>query len=157
MMRRIAVALAACLGLSACVTTGGDYPRIRYARAAEAGPVAMQLAGRPSADQMADAEERWGRAIADAYSCRIDAVAVSEAAMVGALELAAMSGASRGRQDPFDGVLGYMGALGRNGTDGIRRPDARRCERLRQWIGDVRYEGRALLLREAEDRLLPPG
>ena len=154
-MRRIAVVLALCAGLSACVTTGGDYPRIRYARAAEAGPVAVQLAGQPSRQEMEDAESRWGRAIADAYACDINGLAVSEAGMVGALELAAMSAASRGRQDPFDGVLGYLSQLGRHGASGGRNPDAERCERLRRWVGDVRHEGRSLLLREAEDRLLP--
>ena len=156
-MRRIAVALSICAGLSACVTTGGDYPRIRYARAAEAGPVAVQLAGRPTVDEIEDAESRWGRAIADAYACDINALAVSEAGMIGALELAAMSAASRGRQDAFDGVLGMMSQLGHHGAVRGRRPDEARCQRLSAWIGDVRYEGRALLLREAEDRLLPPG
>ena len=155
-MRRIALTLAVCSGLSACVTTGGDYPRVRYARAAEAGPVALQLAGRPTEDDMEDAEQRWGRAIAESYACRLNALAVSEAGMVGALELAAMSAASRGRQDPFDGVLGYMSALGRTEVGGANQPDAARCERLEAWIGDVRREGRTLLLHEAEDRLLPP-
>lgn len=155
-MRRIAVVLVACAGLSACITTGGDYPRIRYARAAEAGPVAIQLAGRPTQAEMADAESRWGRAITDAYACDINGLAVSEAGMIGALELAAMSSASRGRQDAFDGVLGFMSQLGRHSATGLQRPDAARCRRLAAWIGDVRYEGRSLLLREAEDRLLPP-
>lgn len=156
-MRRILIVLAAAATVSACATAGGDYPRVRYARAADAGPVAMQLAGRPTEGEMSDAEDRWGRAIADAYACRVDAVAVSEAAMVGALELAAMSAASRGRQEPFDGVLGYMAALGRHGDVGGARPAGDRCERLRQWVGDVRHEGRSILLRQAEDWLLPPG
>jgi len=155
-MRRIASAVLASATLSACVTTGGDYPRIRYARAAEAGPVAMQLAGRPTSEQMQDAESRWGHAIADAYACDINGLAVSEAGMIGALELAAMSSASRGRQDAFDGVLGFMSQLGRYGATGATRPDEARCRRLTAWVGDVRHEGRALLLREAEDRLLPP-
>lgn len=155
-MRQIALTLVACAGLGACATTGGDYPRLRYASAAEAGPVALQLAGRPSEAEMADAEERWAQAITDAYACRINALAVSEAGIIGSMELAAMSAASRGRQDPFDGVLGYMAAMGRHGTDGSGRPPAERCERLRSWVGDVRYRGRSLLLRAAEDRLLPP-
>lgn len=155
-MRRIVFAVLASAALSACATTGGDYPRVRYASAAEAGPVALQLAGRPSQDQMQDAQDRWGRAIADAYACRINVLAVSEAGIVGSMELAAMSAASRGRQDPFDGVLGYMAAMSRYGTDGAGRPDAARCDRLRTWVASVRHEGRSLLLRAAEDRLLPP-
>lgn len=156
-MRRAFAALLAVLPVAACATTGGEYPRVRYARAAEAGPVALRLAGRPTPEQMRDAEDRWGRAIADAYACRIEALAVSEAGMVGALELAAMSAASRGRQEPFDGLVGYMSALGEHASDANARPDPGRCERLREWVGDVRREGRSLLLREAEDRLLPPG
>lgn len=155
-MRAALAVTCACLALSACVTTGGDYPRVRYARAAEAGPVALHLAGRPTADQLRDAQDRWGRAIADAYACRIDAVAVSEAGMVGALELAAMSAASRGRQSPADGVIDYVAALGRRAGDGTT-PDGRRCERLREWVGDVRREGRELLLETGERYLLPPG
>lgn len=155
-MRRTALAVLASSALSACATTGGDYPRVRYASAAQAGPVAMQLAGRPTEAQMEDAEERWGRAIADAYACRINALAVSEASIIGSMELAAMSAASRGRQDPFDGVLGYIAALGRHGTDGTGRPEAARCDRLRTWVADVGHDGRSVLLRAAEDRLLPP-
>ncbi|WP_296819798.1 hypothetical protein [Brevundimonas sp.] len=154
-MRTVLAVLTAGLLVSGCVTTGGDYPRVRYARAADAGPVAMSLAGRPTAEQMRDAEARWGRAIADAYACRVDAVAVSEAGMVGALELAAMSSASRGTQSPFDGVMGYLTVLGRNSGDRLR-PDATRCNRLREWVGDVRREGREMLLRRGEEFLLPP-
>ena len=116
--------------------------------------MAMQLAGQPSTAEMEDAESRWGRAIADSYDCRINRAAVAEAGMIGALELAAMSAASRGRHDAFDSVLGYLAQLGENG--GGVRPDAERCRRLEAWVGHVRYEGRSLLLREAEDRLLPP-
>ena len=143
-MRTVLAVLTAGLLVSGCVTTGG------------AGPVAMSLAGRPTAEQMRDAEDRWGRAIADAYACRVDAVAVSEAGMVGALELAAMSSASRGTQSPFDGVIGYLSVLGRNSGD-RPRPDATRCNRLREWVGDVRREGREMLLRRGEEFLLPPG
>lgn len=156
-MRRIVAASLACAGLSACATAGGDYPTLRFASAAESGPVAMQLAGRPSQDDMYRAEDRWSRAITDSYACGIDTGSVTEAAMVGALELAAMSAASRGRQEPFEGVIGYMAALSRQRTPGAPRPGAERCERLSEWVGGVRYEGRSLLLREAEDRLLPPG
>lgn len=157
-MRRIAVALAACSGLSACASLGGDYPTLRYARAAESGVVAMQLAGRPSNEDMLEAEDRWSRAITDAYACRIDTGSVTEAAMVGAMELAAMSSASRGRQEPFEGMIGYMASLSRQrGLSAGHTPSADRCERLSEWVGGVRYEGRELLLREARDRLLPPG
>lgn len=154
MMRTALAVVTAGLLVAGCVTTGGDYPRVRYARAADAGPVAMGLAGRPTEAQMRDAEDRWGRAIADGYACRIDAIAVSEAGMVGALELAAMSAASRGTQTPFEGVVGYMSAFGRNAEG--PRPDPVRCERLREWIGDVRREGREILLRQGERFLLPP-
>ncbi len=155
MMRSAVAVLVAGLVVAGCATTGGEYPRVRYARAADAGPVAMTLAGRPTAEQMRDAEDRWGRAIADAYVCRVDAIAVSEAGMVGALELAAMSSASRGTQSPFDGVIGYLSAFGRNAGDGPR-PDATRCNRLREWVGDVRREGREILLHQGERFLLPP-
>ena len=157
MMRRATLALAASASLTACATTGGEYPNVHYARAAESGAVAMQLAGRPSRDDMVLAEERWGRAIADSYACQIDAGAVSEAALVGAMELAAMSAASRGRQNPFEGVVGYMSALSRHTTTRRGRPPAERCGRLQQWVTETRTDGRELLLREAESRLLPPG
>ena len=147
-MKRLATLLMAGLGLSACVTTGGEYPRLRYARAAEAGPVAMQLAGQPSTAEMEDAESRWGRAIADSYDCRINRAAVAEAGMIGALELAAMSAASRGRQNPFEGVVGYMSALNRHRATRRSRPAADRCARLDGWVETVRTDGRELLLRE---------
>lgn len=153
---RIAAVVLIAATLAGCATTGAEYPRVRYARAAEAGPVAMQLAGRPSVETIRDAETRWGRAIADAYACRIDGLAVSEAGMVGALELAAMSAASRGEQSPFEGVMGYLGAFAQESGSDRSVPSRERCERLREWVGDVRREGRTLLLREAEDRLLPP-
>jgi hypothetical protein len=156
-MRRIAVALAAFAGLSGCMSLSGDYPTLRYATAAESGVVAMQLAGRPSNEDLLEAEGRWSRAITDAHACGIDTASVSEAALVGAMELAVMSSASRGRQEPFEGVIGYMASLGRERAAGVRQPGADRCDRLSEWVGSVRYEGRDLLLREARDRLLPPG
>lgn len=156
MMRQTSLVVAVCAGLTACATAGSEYPGVRYASAAQSGPVSMQLAGRPSRDDMVLAEERWGRAIADAYACDLDSGAVSEAAIVGAMELAAMSAASRGRQNPFEGVVGYMSALSRHRATRGTRPASDRCARLEQWVGEVRTDGRELLLREAEDRLLPP-
>jgi hypothetical protein len=51
-----------------------------------------------------------------------------------------------------------MASLSRQrGLSAGRQPGAERCERLSEWVGSVRYEGRDLLLREARDRLLPPG
>lgn len=141
--------------LSACATPTGDYPRVRYARAAAVGPVATTLAGRPSPEQLADAERRWARAIGDAYACRLSVSAVSEAGMVGALELAAMAAATRGETTAFDGVLGYVAALGARATDPAARPDAGRCRRLSHWVADVRREGRESLRRAGAERLIP--
>lgn len=157
MMRRASLTLAACAGLTACATTGGDYPSVRYASAAQSGIIATQLAGRPTQDDMILAEERWGRAIADSRACGLPTASVGEAAIIGAMELAAMSAASRGRQNPFEGVVGYMSALSRHSVTQGGRPPADRCARLNRWIDTVRTDGRELLLREAEDRLLPPG
>jgi hypothetical protein len=157
MIGRLGLTLAALAGLSACATTGGEYPSVRYASAAQDGVIAMQIAGRPTHDDMILAEERWGRAIADAYACDLGVGPVSEAAIVGAMELAAMSAASRGRQNPFEGVVGYMSALNRHRATRRSRPDAERCTRLDGWVDMVRTDGRELLLREAEQRLLPPG
>lgn len=141
--------------LSACAPAIGEYPRVRYARAAAVGPVATSLAGRPTPAQLAEAERRWAEAIGDAYACRLSAPAVTEAGMVGALELAAMAAATRGQTTAFDGVLGYVAALGARAGDPGARPDAGRCSRLSRWVADVRREGRESLRRAADERLLP--
>lgn len=141
--------------LSACATAPGDYPRVRYARAASIGPVATTLAGRPTPEQLDQAERRWAEAVGDAYACRLSVAAVSEAGMIGALELAAMASASRGDATAFDGVLGYVLELGAQASDPGPRPDARRCQGLSRWVADVRREGRDALRRHAGEGLVP--
>ena len=50
MFGRIGLVIAALAGLSACATTSGEYPSVRYASAAQDGVIAMQIAGRPFED-----------------------------------------------------------------------------------------------------------
>lgn len=153
-------ALMAGLVAAGCATVPGEYPNVRYAEAASVGPVALRLAGRPSADDLVEAERRWAEAVGDAYACGLPGTAVTEAGMIGALELAAMTAASRGSDQgsTFEGLLGYVSALGERASRDSVRPSQQRCERLGRWVDDVRRDGRATLRREAANGLIPePG
>jgi hypothetical protein len=69
---------------------------VRYADAASRGAWATLLAGRPSARQVERANEQWSEAIGDSFACRVPVRDVVNAGLVGALEIGAMSAASRG-------------------------------------------------------------
>lgn len=143
------VALAMIAALTACATTPGALPTPRYADAASRGALASALAGRPSAQQVADATDRWSMALGDSFACRLPMRQVVDAGLVGALEIAAMNAAASrgGEREVREGVRQYLGQLARMAVDRRERPSARRCDALAEWAPRTADQGREAVQR----------
>jgi hypothetical protein len=152
-MIRKSAALAILLALAACAETPGDLPSVHYAAAASEGEVTTFLAGRPTVEQVSIAEEKWSRAIADSYACKLKRSDVFEAGMIGAMEVATMSslGQGGGKKERDKAVLGYAARSAALAFSGEPRPPQARCDALRAWLPEVRRDGKAALKR-AKDK-----
>ncbi|HEY3815337.1 MAG TPA: hypothetical protein VGL66_19120 [Caulobacteraceae bacterium] len=144
-----AAPIAALLLVAACAETPGDLPGVHYATAASEGKTATFLAGRPTVDQVAVAEDKWSRAVADSYACKLKQGDVFEASMIGALEVATMSsiGQGGGKKERDRAVLGYAAKAATLAFAGGPRPPKERCDALRAWLPQVRADGKAALKR----------
>jgi hypothetical protein len=145
--------LIALLLLAACAETPGDLPSVHYATAASQGEATTFLAGRPTVDQVVIAEDKWSRAIADSYACKLKQGDVFEAGMIGALEVTTMSsiGQGGGKKERDKAVLGYAAKAATLAFAGGPRPPQARCDALRAWLPQVRSDGKAALKR-AKDK-----
>ncbi len=150
--RTVLAAMSGLIWLGACAVAPGDLPDVHYASAVSEGGVPTFLAGRPSRDQVAIAEDKWSRAVSDSFHCGIKQNAVFEAGMVGALELSVMTslaqnGGKRERNKALSAYAAKVMSLAFSGGD---RPSARRCEDLKGWVPKVRADGKAALKRADE-------
>jgi hypothetical protein len=154
-MRRAALA-AFIFALAACATTPGALPSPRYADAASRGTLASVFAGRPSAEQVADATEAWSLALGDSFACGLPVRHVVDAGLVGALEVAAMNAAASrgGEREVREGVRQYLGQLARLAVDRRDRPNARRCDALAAWAPRTAEQGRETVQRARRNGLM---
>jgi hypothetical protein len=158
-MRPALLNLAPALALlaGACATTPSDLPEVRYAQAFSQGSLSTFMAGRPQREQVELANDRWSRAVADAYACGLPKLQVLEGGFVAAMELAAMSSLSRGEdsEDARNRALkGYVSRLANLATSPGARPPGPRCEALRGWLTRTREDGREALGRAYASGLL---
>ena len=142
---------AAAAALSACATTelADPLPYVRYATAGSYMDVRTALTAAPGQDAFQYAVQNWTNAIADAASCRLPAVEVSQAGIVAAVELAAMSAfAQRQENNPSMAEMGRYAAdmaLAAGAAD--RFPSRARCARLSRWLPEVNHQGAAAVRR----------
>lgn len=144
------------LALAACATAGGSLPTPRYADAASRGALASLLAGRPSAEQVAQTTENWSLALGDSFSCGVSIRHVIDAGLVGALEIGAMNAAMSqgGEREVRDGVNAYVGQLVRLLTTRRERPSEQRCGALEGWAPRTAEAGREAVQRARRNGLM---
>lgn len=144
------------LTLAACATAGGSLPAPRYADAASRGALASLLAGRPSAEQVAQTRENWSLALGDSFACGVPVRHVIDAGLVGALEIGAMNAAmsNGGEREVREGVSDYIGQLARLLTDRRPRPSERRCGALADWAPRTAERGREAVQRARRNGLM---
>ncbi|MBC7770770.1 MAG: hypothetical protein H7124_18455 [Phycisphaerales bacterium] len=153
MRRAVFVALIA---LSACATTPGALPTPRYADAASRGALASVFAGRPSATQVAQANEAWSLALGDSFACGAPVRDVLNAGLVGALEIAAMNAAASGggEAEIRNGVGEYVGEVARMAVERRARPSVARCDALAGWAPRTAEQGRETVARARANGLM---
>lgn len=144
------------VALAACATTGGSLPAPRYADAASRGALASFLAGRPSAEQVADTTENWSLALGDSFACGVSIRHVIDAGLVGALEIGAMNAAMSqgGEREVREGVNAYVGQLVRIVTTRRERPSEQRCSALEGWAPRTADAGREAVQRARRNGLM---
>ena len=150
-MRRAAAPLALTLLLGACASMeqADPLPYVRYATAGSYMDyrTAMTTAPDPGAFQWS--VQNWTNAIADAASCRLSPTEVSQASLVAAVELAAMSAFSQRREGgPSMSDMGrYAADMALAAAAADRFPTRRRCSRLARWLPEVNHQGGAAVRR----------
>jgi hypothetical protein len=142
--------------LATCATAGGSLPAPRYADAASRGALASFLAGRPSADQVAQTTENWSRALGDSFACGVPVRHVIDAGLVGALEIGAMNAAMSqgGEREVREGVRAYVGQLAGLLADRRPRPSQQRCDALEGWAPRTADAGRDAVQRARRNGLM---
>jgi len=142
--------------LAACATAGGSLPTPRYADAASRGALASFLAGRPTAEQVAQTTENWSLALGDSFACGVPVRHVIDAGLVGALEIGAMNAAMSqgGEAEVREGVREYVGQLARLLTDRRPRPSEQRCSALEGWAPRTADAGREAVQRARRNGLM---
>lgn len=145
-----------CFALAACATTGGALPTPRYADSASRGALASFLAGRPSAEQVAQTTENWSLALGDSFACGVPVRHVIDAGLVGALEIGAMNAAmSQGSErEVREGVRNYVGQLAGLLSDRRPRPPPQRCATLEGWAPRTADAGREAVQRARSNGLM---
>lgn len=148
--------LFALVALAACATVPDGLPTPRYADAASRGSVAAFFAGRPSANQVAQATENWSLALGDSFSCGVPMRSVLDAGLVGALEIAAMNAAASqgGEREIREGVTRYISQLARIAVQRRERPTAERCGALSNWAPQTADAGREAVARARQNGLM---
>jgi hypothetical protein len=149
----ISIAFAA---LAACATAGGALPTPRYADAASRGALASFLAGRPTAEQVAQSTENWSLALGDSFACGVPIRRVIDAGLVGALEIGAMNAAMSGggEREIREGVRDYVGQLVGVIADRRARPSEGRCDALAAWAPRTADAGREAVARARRNGLM---
>lgn len=144
------------LVLAGCATSGGSLPTPRYADAASRGAFASLLAGRPTAQQVAQTTENWSFALGDSLACGVPIRHVIDAGLVGALEIGAMNAAmsNGGEREVRAGVRDYVGQLARLLTDRRSRPSDQRCHALATWAPRTADQGRDAVARARRNGLM---
>jgi hypothetical protein len=140
-----AVALGAALALSACASLepADPLPYLRYATAGSYMDYRTAMTGAPDQTAFQYAVQNWTNAIADSASCRLPAGQVTQAGLVAAVELAAMSAFAQRREGgPSVSEMGRYAAdmaLAAGAAD--RLPSRGRCARLSRWLPEVNHQG----------------
>jgi hypothetical protein len=148
--------LAMLLTLAACASVPGDLPAPRYADAASRGALASVLAGRPSADQVERAGEKWSEALGDSFACKVPARAVIDAGLVGALDMAAMNAAASGggQREIRAGVGRFVAQLAVLAVQQRAHPADARCRALAAWAPRTAAAGREAVERARRNGLM---
>ena len=150
-MRRAAAPLALTLLLGACATLepADPLPYVRYATAGSYMDVRTAMTAPPDPAAFQYAVQNWTNAIADSASCRLAPAEVSQAGLVAAVELAAMSAFAQRREgNPSLSDMGrYAADMALAAAAADRFPSRARCSRLRRWLPEVNHQGGAAVRR----------
>jgi hypothetical protein len=150
-MRRAAAPLALTLLLGACATTeqADPLPYVRYATAGSYMDVRTAMTGAPDPTAFQWAVQNWTNAIGDAASCRLAPGEVTQASLVAAVELAAMSAFAQRREGgPSMSDMGrYAADMALAAAAADRFPSRSRCSRLARWLPEVNHQGGAAVRR----------
>jgi len=133
--------------LSACASDpfgGSDpLPWVKYATAGSYMDARTAFTAAPSDELFRLSVQNWTNAIADASGCRLPPGEVSQAGMVAAVELAAMSAFAQRRDGgPSIGDMGrYAADMALAAAAEGRYPSRSRCSRLSRWLPEVNRQG----------------
>jgi hypothetical protein len=144
--RAAAIAGASAALLSACATDpfgGSDpLPYVKYATAGSYMDARTAFTAAPSEEIFRLSVQNWTNAIADASGCRLPPGEVSQASLIAALELAAMSAFARQQGGPSMGDMGrYAADMALATAAEGRYPSRSRCSRLSRWLPEVNRQG----------------
>ena len=145
MSKAAALALGAALALPACASLeqADPLPYVRYATAGSYMDYRTAMTGAPDQPAVEWAVQNWTNAIADAASCRLPAGEITQAGLVAAVELAAMSAFAQRREGgPSLSETGRYAAdmaLAAGAAD--HYPSRSRCARLSRWLPEVILQG----------------
>jgi len=150
-MRRAAACLAATLLVAGCATMeqADPLPYVRYATAGSYMDVRTAMTAPPDQGAFQWAVQNWTNAIADSASCRLSATEVTQAGLVAAVELAAMSAFAQRREGgPSMSDMGrYAADMAMAAAAPDRYPSRSRCSRLARWLPEVNHQGGAAVRR----------
>ena len=145
------LALAGALGLAACATdpfSGPEpLPWVKYATAGSYMDARTAFTAAPTDQMFQSAVQSWTNAVADAAACRLPMGQVSQAGMVAAVELAAMSGFARQREADMGEMGRYAADMALAAAAENRFPPRARCARLERWLPEVNRQGDAAVRR----------
>ena len=150
-MQRAAAPLALTLLLGACATMeqADPLPYVRYATAGSYMDVRTAMTAPPDQGAFQWAVQNSTNAIAGSASCRLSATQVTQAGMVAAVELAAMSAFAQRREGgPSLSEMGrYAADMALAAAAADRYPSRSRCSRLSRWLPEVNHQGAAAVRR----------
>jgi hypothetical protein len=144
-------AAAAVLAVSACATAQFQEPLpwVKYATAGSYMDARTAFTAPPSEEIFRITVQNWTNAVADSAGCRFAPQDVSQAGMVAAVELAAMSAFARAgdRGANLSDMGRYAADMALAAAADDRRPSRNRCSQLARWLPEVNRQGDAAVRR----------